>query len=272
MAELKTAFVGKSPRIAIEYMGAGPLLVFLHGVGGNRTNWREQLPVFADHFTTVAWDARGWGDSEDYDGPYQFSDVVEDLMGVYEFFGVEKAVLVGLSMGGRICLETWKRRPEKIRALVLADTSAGMHDKISPEKMAEQMRMRREPLMKENGARLMAEIVAPKLVSPHATPEVVERLKDSLAAVHVPSYIKALETVAGYNDFPPYGSITVPVLIVNGMDDPLAPPHIAEHMEREIPDSRRVMIPDCGHLSNMEKPEEFNQALLAFLLPGKEKS
>ena len=86
MAELKTAFVGKSPRIAIEYMGAGPLLVFLHGVGGNRTNWREQLPVFADHFTTVAWDARGWGDSEDYDGPYQFSDVVEDLMGVYEFF------------------------------------------------------------------------------------------------------------------------------------------------------------------------------------------
>ena len=70
--------------------GAGPLLIFLHGIGGNRTNWRAQLPEFAAHFTAVAWDARGYGASDDYDGPLAFDDFVADLERVINWFGKPK--------------------------------------------------------------------------------------------------------------------------------------------------------------------------------------
>ena len=60
----RTSEIGPSPRLAVDVMGTGPLLLFLHGIGGNRSNWREQLPAFAPHFTAVAWDARGYGGSE----------------------------------------------------------------------------------------------------------------------------------------------------------------------------------------------------------------
>lgn len=64
-----TEYIPGTPRLAVDRQGSGPLLVFLHGIGGNRTNWHDQLPVFAQHCTGVAWDARAYGLSNDYDGP-----------------------------------------------------------------------------------------------------------------------------------------------------------------------------------------------------------
>ena len=70
---METVFVGPAPRIALSVHGNGPLVLFLHGIGGNRHHWREQLPIFASRFKAAAWDARGYGDSDDYEGPLQFS-------------------------------------------------------------------------------------------------------------------------------------------------------------------------------------------------------
>ena len=95
-----TDIIPGSPRIAVDHEGTGPLSIFLHGIGGNRTNWHDQLAVVGAHFHAVAWDARGYGASDDYDGALDFGDFAVDLARVIDHFGVARAHLVGLSMGG----------------------------------------------------------------------------------------------------------------------------------------------------------------------------
>ena len=92
-------------------MGEGPLLVLLHGIGGNRLNWQLQLPAFAGDFMVAAWDARGYGLSQDYDGDLNFSDFSHDLARLLDHFGATKAHLCGLSMGGHREPD-WMRRAQ----------------------------------------------------------------------------------------------------------------------------------------------------------------
>ena len=76
---LETIFTDSSPRIAADCLGVGPLVLFLHGIGGNRSNWRDQLPTFAERYLAVAWGARGYGLSDGYDGALDFADFSTDL-------------------------------------------------------------------------------------------------------------------------------------------------------------------------------------------------
>ena len=98
--------INDAPKIAVEYIGDGPLVIFLHGIGGDRSTWSYQLSHFAQSgFCAAAWDARGYGDSDDYDGPLSFTDIANDLEKVISAFAVNKAHIIGTSMGGRIALE-----------------------------------------------------------------------------------------------------------------------------------------------------------------------
>ncbi len=98
--------------IAYEVQGSGPLVVFLHGIGGNRTNWYEQLDHFGDRFCAVTWDARGYGASDDSPQPLKFSDYADDLNRLLDHFKAERAHLVGLSMGGMIIQDFYDRYPQ----------------------------------------------------------------------------------------------------------------------------------------------------------------
>jgi 3-oxoadipate enol-lactonase len=122
---VETVFVGPAPRIALSVHGNGPLVVFLHGIGGNRHHWREQLPIFATRYKAAAWDARGYGDSDDYAGPLDFGSFTQDLLRVLDFFKAQKAHVVGLSMGGRVARNFALRYPERVARLVLANTTPG---------------------------------------------------------------------------------------------------------------------------------------------------
>jgi 3-oxoadipate enol-lactonase len=102
MADIETICVGERPRIAVDVIGQGPLVMFLHGNGFSRRDWHDQLHAFAPRFRAAAWDARGHGASDDYDGPYRFADACDDLARVLDHLGGEAAHLVGHSMGGRI--------------------------------------------------------------------------------------------------------------------------------------------------------------------------
>lgn len=142
MTDRETTFVPGPPRLAIDHMGSGPFLMFLHGIGGNRANWRDQLPVFAEDFHAASWDARGYGDSDDYDGPLDFGDFAADLVRVLDHFGVARAHLCGLSMGGRILQDFVARFPDRVAALVLCGTTPGFDVSMTPEKKAEFVRLR----------------------------------------------------------------------------------------------------------------------------------
>jgi 3-oxoadipate enol-lactonase len=262
---VRTEHVGSGPRIAIDWSGEGPLVVFLHGIGGNRSNWAEQVSAFSRDYTVVAWDARGWGDSDDYEGPLEFADFAADLLQVLERFDAQKAHLVGLSMGSRICLDMWKRHPDRIASLTLAAVSAGMHEEIGIEKRRQFLEERRRPLEEGGTCAEMARKVAPKLVSPEAPPEIRQRAIDSLSSLRKASYLKALESVTWYTDFPPFESIAVPTLVISGTEDYLAPPEVTEAIARRIPGAERALFPACGHLVNIERPAEFNARLAGFL-------
>ncbi|HXZ02361.1 MAG TPA: alpha/beta fold hydrolase [Stellaceae bacterium] len=264
MAAHRTIRIEPSPRIAVDVEGQGPLLVFLHGIGGNRGNWRDQLPVFAGDFTAAAWDARGYGGSDDYDGPLDFADFSGDLLRLLDHFKAERAHLCGLSMGGRIAMDFHDRHPERVASLTLSDTQPGLAQ-MPEEKRREFIRLRQEPLRAGKTPADIAPGVARSLVSPHAVPGAFERLVDSMAALRAPSYLKTIEGSFLYARAPDLESIRVPTHIVVGDDDGLTPPELARAMARRIAGARLTVIPEAGHLANLEQPRRFNAAVLGFL-------
>lgn len=257
--------VAGAPRLACSCAGAGELVLFLHGIGGNRSNWTEQLESLGGRCRAVAWDARGYGDSDDYEGELVFGDFAADLLRVLDHFGAASAHLVGLSMGGRIALDFCERHPGRVASLTLCDTFPGFDESFTAEAREEFIRSRREPLLRGVAPRDMAPDVAKNLVSPSAAPEVVQRLIDSMAMVHVASYIKAIEATTQYQRVADLEQIRVPTQIIVGEDDRLTPPALSQKMATAIPGARLAIIENAGHLSNLERREQFDAVLLDFL-------
>src|SRR5690348_8176396 len=169
MAESQLTYIPGTPRIAVDEVGAGALVVFMHGIGGNRSNWRDQLPAFAAGYHAVAWDGRGYGDSDDYEGPLDFGDFASDLLRVIDHFGAPRAHLVGLSMGGVIALDFHSRYRSRVASLTLCDTMPGFSH-FSEEQRAEFIRLRQEPLLAGKEPRDIAPMVARTLISRRPRP------------------------------------------------------------------------------------------------------
>ena len=250
-----TTLVPGNPRIAVASAGRGPLVLFLHGIGGNRNHWQHQLAFFSQNgFTAAAWDARGYGDSDDYEGALQFEDFTSDLVRVLDHLGSEKADLVGLSMGGRIARNFALAHPGRVRSLTLANTSPGF-DALSPEEVLKFVE-EREHRSAESAARLLGSRARP---GAHAA------LLASFHALRNDSYRKTLEASVAQDRAAPLEKLAVPTLVITGDEDRVYPPELAERMARRIPGAKLVVIADCGHLSNLEQPERFNDVLLDFL-------
>ena len=263
---LERGTVPGSPRLAYEHAGAGPLVLFMHGIGGNRSNWTRQVEALSDRFHAVAWDARGYGDSDDYEGPLDFGDFAADVVRTLDHFGVATAHLVGLSMGGRIALDCYERTPERVASLVLCDSFPGFDpDSFSAEQREEFIRSRRDPLESGVAPRDMAPAVAKTLVSPQASAAVIQQLVDSMAILHVESYIKAIEATTRYERVADLARVAVPTQLIVGEDDTLTPPSLSRQMSEAIPGAKLEVIAGAGHLSNLERPAEFDAALGAFL-------
>lgn len=274
MSDWTTDYIPGSPRIAIDHAGQGSMVLFLHGIGSNRTTWHPQLPAFAAEFHAVAWDARGYGLSEDYDGPLDFGDFSDDLLRLLDHFGVEKAHLCGLSMGGRIAQDFYPRHPDRVATLVLCDTFAGddPDDERSgrSQSIEEFVNSRIQPYLDGADPKERAPKTAGRLMSPKRSDDALRRAIRASSEIHVDSYIKTVRASAAYNRVDTLGDIEVPTLLVFGAEDPLTPPTVGEYMQEKIAGSELVVIRDAGHLTNLEKPEDFNAAVLRFLRTHRE--
>jgi 3-oxoadipate enol-lactonase len=249
-----TTLVTGNPRIAVASAGRGPLVLFLHGIGGNRHSWTRQVAFFSDGFTAAAWDARGYGDSEDYEGPLDFSALTSDLLRVLDHFKAEKANLVGLSMGGRIARNFALAHPERLSSLVLANTSPGF-DTLSPEqvrKFVEERRNRTPESMR-------------RMLGSKADKGAFDVLLKAFHALRKESFVKTLEASVAQDRAAPIEKIRVPTLVITGDEDPVYPPALQRRMAERIPGARFVEFQGCGHLSNLEQPELFNDEVLRFL-------
>jgi len=264
--DIQTILISGTPALAVDEAGAGPLLVFMHGIGGNRTNWTDQILHFANEgFRAVAWDARGYGDSDDYDGPLDFSDFARDLNRLLDHYGVTKAHLCGLSMGGRIAQDFHALFADRVATLSLVATHAGFGN-FTPEEQEKFVTLRLKPLAEEDKEpKDIAPVVAASLRGPDATDEQYLRLVASMEMLHKESYMKTVRATAMFDRTADLDSIAVPTLLIYGESDPLTGPEIGQTMHERIAHSEMVVIPRAGHLINLEKPAEFEAALRPFL-------
>jgi len=259
-----TRFVGPAPRLAVSVAGSGPLVVFLHGIGGNRAHWDDQLAAFAPEFTACAPDVRGYGESDDYDGSLAFGDLARDVLRVMDHFGAARAHLVGLSLGGRVARDLCLRHPDRVATLVLCNTHPGF-DALAPEQVDAFVRSRQGPLLGGKSPAELAPDLARNVLGKSASARARERLLASLAALRKDAYLKTLESSVREDRGAAVERIAVPTLVVTSDEDTVYPPATAEAMARRIPGARLAVIAGAGHVSNLEQPDAFNDTVLGFL-------
>ena len=220
-----TTLVPGSPRIAVASAGRGPLVLFLHGIGGNRNHWQHQLAFFSQHgFRAAAWDARGYGDSDDYEGALQFEDFTSDVRRTIDFLGEASVHLVGLSMGGRIARNFALAYPDRVRTLTLANTSPGF-DALSAEEVLKFVE-EREHRSADSAARLLGSRARP---GAHAA------LLASFHALRNDSYRKTLEASVAQDRAAPLEKLAVPDARHHRRRGPRVSARARERMAQRIP-------------------------------------
>jgi pimeloyl-ACP methyl ester carboxylesterase len=259
-----TRHTGGPVSLAYDMAGSGPLVVFLHGIGGNRTNWYGQLEHFSNRFCAVTWDARGYGASNDSPQTLKFSDFADDLLRLLDHCKAERAHLVGLSMGGMIIQDFYGRYPERVATLALVDTSSGFGG-VPEAVRCDFLARRLDPLEKGLTPVDIAPGVVEVLVAKSASAAIREQLRGSLSALRVEPYKQALHAVVTTDFRPVLPKITVPTLVIVGEEDIVTPPSASEFLVKNIASAALVKISGAGHLTNIEKPEAFTAALGPFL-------
>ena len=260
------------PRLAVEAQGSGPPVIFLHGIGGNRSNWLHQVAALSSLFTCIAWDARGYGDSDDYEGPLEFSDFGDDMARVLDHFGIARAHFVGLSMGARILMDFAPRHLERVATLTLCDCFYGFTKALSPEKQREYIELRERPLLEGKTFADLAPRLVASLVSADCPAPVRDALHQSILQLRVESYLKTLRASTTFDQADVLDRLDMPTQLIFGSEDQLTPPSIGLDMAEVLPNADLAVLAGAGHLSNLEAPNAFNQVLMKFLSAHRDKA
>jgi pimeloyl-ACP methyl ester carboxylesterase len=250
-------------RIAYERRGEGPLVVLLHGGVGDRRTWRRQIDDLSDEFTVVAWDAPGFGGSSDPPEAFRLPDFADCLAAFIAALGAGRPHVIGLSFGGGLALELYRRHPTVPATLVLVGAYAGWAGSLPAETVEQRLRQY-EGLADAPPDRLVDEVL-PTLFTESAPAEAVAELAASMSEFH-PAGLRAGARAfaeADLRDVLP--RIAVPTLLLYGDRDVRAPLGVARDLHAEIPGSRLGLIPGAGHVCNLEAPEAFDAELRAFL-------
>jgi len=255
------------PRIAYAQSGSGTeTIIFLHGIGGNKDNWADQLRYFSDAgYRAVAWDVRGYGDSDDYDGAFLFEDVSADMLRLMDELGVARAHFVGLSMGGRILMDFAWRHGARVRSLTMCGSFPSFGKALSQSQREEYLRLRREPLLAGRSLQQLAPRLIASLAGPEVRPDVYDALHASICRLRTQSYLKALEAAIDFDRTEEIRSITAPTLLLYAENDRLTPPRMGQEVQAMLPSARFQILPRCGHLMNLEAGPLFNEAVHAFI-------
>jgi pimeloyl-ACP methyl ester carboxylesterase len=240
--------------------GAGPPLLLVHGIGTDHEDWESQLPAFARRYRLIAPDLRGYGRSE-RGGEYRPGDFAADLWALVDSLGIGRFALIGHSMGGAVALQMAVDRPERVAALVAADTLPSFVTDSPAKRMLFAYRYLTMSLL---GPRRLAGAVAHKLFpGPHQA-ALRERSRLRGAAVDAGVYLKNLRQLLGWNVRERLGRLRLPVLVIAAEHD-YFPVADAERFAAALPDGRLCVFADGHHALPLESPRRFNATVLRFL-------
>lgn len=247
-----------------EEYGSGPPLVLLHPFPTNHKFWQPLLPYLVSRYRVLTPDLRGSGESNAGDGAATMAKHADDLERVCAAAGINKAVFAGLSIGGYVLFEFWRKHPERAAALVFADTRATPE---TPESRANRLKSIADVQL--HGPAPFVEGMAPKLLGETTRRNRPDVARAALAIMNestVPGIAALQQGMAERPDsLPTLKTITVPTLIVVGEEDTLTPVADAEQLQQGIAGSKLVKVPAAGHLSAFEQPEAWGKQLRAFL-------
>jgi 3-oxoadipate enol-lactonase len=246
--------------IAIGYEDAGvggaTPIVFLHGVGSDKSVWRPQLEHFKSERCAVAFDYPGYGDSDSAPEGTSRDDYASVILAAMSELGIGRAHVCGLSLGGVVAIAMHHAWPKRIVSLILADTFAehpdggGIYDRS---------------IAASADLRALAENRVDVLLAQPADPSVRTEVVDTMARIDPEAYRIGAEAVWLADQRDRAAAIRVPTLVLCGAEDRITPPALSTALSRMIPGAHYDAIEHAGHISNLERPGEFNTLVGAFI-------
>jgi pimeloyl-ACP methyl ester carboxylesterase len=249
--------------IAYRVAGSGPPLILLHGFTQDSRVWRPQLERLADAYTVVAWDAPGAGGSADPDEGFGITAWAGALGAFCDAIGLESTHVAGLSWGGLLAQELYRREPSRVRSLILAGTYAGWTGSLS--RMIAKQRL---------AACIRDSALPPEQFVPRYLPgmfgkdpprEAWEELGSIMSEFHPVGFRLMATALARADTRDLLPSIRVPCLLIWGDEDVRSPSSVADQFAAAIPGAQLVRIERAGHVSNLERADEFSTVLRDFL-------
>jgi 3-oxoadipate enol-lactonase len=239
-----------------EEHGSGPALVFVHGGGGNHLSWWQQVPVFSIRCRCIIYDQRGYGSSTPV-GPADPDVLAADLLALLDHLAVERACLVAQSLGGWAAWGVAARQPQRVRALLMADTPGSV-----PTSAAERMFLGMQERVR-GGEAPLARAIWPRLAE---TRPDLAFLYWQIQALNPPLAPDAGgEMLAKLARRVPAPGLDAPVLFVVGEEDAMIAPDVIAAAAAAVPGARLLRVPDAGHSVYFERADVFNAALLELL-------
>ncbi len=250
-----------SIRTYYENVGEGEALVFVHGHGSKSQDWVYQSEFFREHFQVITYDVRGHGQTEKVKKPYSVPLFAKDLAELLNELGIEKAHIVGISMGGWIAFQFGVSYPEMTRSLTIVNSWADMRLKT-----LEDWRnyFQRVVIFRFLSMRKIGEVLSKRIFIKPEQESLRESFVESWSKNHKPSYMKSLHSGIGWTVHDKLSTLTMPILVV-AADEDYTPLSMKEDYTRQLPNARLVVVEDSRHATPVEKPDEFNQILLKFL-------
>jgi len=222
--------------------------------------WGPQMAALSGRYSIVAPNLPGFGDSPQADPAAWMDAAADQAAEAMTAAGMDRAVVCGLSMGGYVALAFWRRHADRVAGIILANTRSGADDEAGQQRrrdLATRLRAEGNGFLADN---------PPPLLSAEARPELLERMQAIIRKQPAEAIATAsLAMAARVDSTPDLAGINVPALVVTSSGDALIPAAASEPMAQQIPGARLEVIPDAGHLSNVEAPEEFNRLLVEHL-------
>jgi len=259
---MKIEVNGVSLNVALSGNTDGPVVMMSHSLATTLALWSPQLTALDPHYRVLRTDTRGHGDSDAPEDAYSLEQLAQDAVAVMDALEIEKVHWVGISMGGMVGQALALNHAERLRSLVLCDTTAEI-----PVEAQSLWQERIDKVRAEGMNTLVEETLRRWFTVPYLTrnPPSVGRIRDMILSTPVSGFIGCSEAIRRLNFLDRLGDIRLPTLIMVGEQDPGTPVANSAAIHSRIKDSRLEIIPSAAHLCNVEQAEAFNQKLIGFL-------
>ncbi|MFC1936917.1 alpha/beta fold hydrolase [Chloroflexota bacterium] len=257
MSEIKVGEIS----IYYESQGQGSPLVMVHGLGSSTRGWDYQVPYFSKNYEVITYDVRGHGQSGKPRGPYRIEQFAADLAGLLDVLGRDSVHLVGISMGGWIAFQFALDYPQMLKSLVLVNTWADMRPKNFGEWRELLLRL---VIFRLLSMRKIGENLAPRLFIKPEQEELRQVFIEQWAENDKRAYMAAFQSSVGWSVADRLDQITCPALVISADGDYSTVESKQAYVDK-MPNAKLVVIEDSRHATPVERPDEFNQVLGAFL-------